>query len=91
MDTVLTFLNIALLCFLSNFNGTSHDVDVLTHEIGHAFQVYQSRHLIPEYRWPTFEAAEISSMGMEFLAYPWVKDFLPKCEQISISTFIPIP
>ncbi|OIJ44789.1 M3 family oligoendopeptidase [Rice orange leaf phytoplasma] len=59
----------------ANFNGTSHDVDVLTHEIGHAFQVYQSRHLIPEYRWPTFEAAEISSMGMEFLAYPWVKDF----------------
>jgi M3 family oligoendopeptidase len=59
----------------ANFNGTSHDVDTLTHEIGHAFQVYQSRHLISEYRWPTLEAAEISSMGMEFLAYPWVKNF----------------
>ncbi|MBP5836074.1 M3 family oligoendopeptidase [Candidatus Phytoplasma meliae] len=64
----------------ANFNGTSHDVDVLTHEIGHAFQVYQSRHLIPQYRWPTLEAAEISSMGMEFLSWPWMKDFFGKDE-----------
>lgn len=27
----------------SNFNGTSGDIDVLTHEAGHAFQVYESR------------------------------------------------
>ncbi|NWN46035.1 M3 family oligoendopeptidase [Candidatus Phytoplasma pruni] len=59
----------------ANFNGTSHDVDVLTHEMGHAFQVYQSRHLIPEYRFPTLEAAEIHSMGMEFLAWPWMHHF----------------
>lgn len=59
----------------ANFNGTSHDVDVLTHEAGHAFQVYQSRHLIPEYRWPTMEAAEIHSMSMEFLAWPWIDKF----------------
>ncbi|AGL90654.1 M3 family oligoendopeptidase [Candidatus Phytoplasma australiense] len=59
----------------ANFNGTSHDIDVLTHEFGHAFQVYQSRHFIPEYRFPTLEAAEISSMGMEFLAWPWMKNF----------------
>ena len=55
----------------ANFNGTSHDVDVLTHEAGHAFQVYQSRHLIPEYRWPTMEAANpfneygVFSMAMD--------------------------
>jgi len=36
----------------ANFNGTSGDVDVLTHEAGHAFQVYMSKNLIPEYRWP---------------------------------------
>ncbi|VEU80132.1 M3 family oligoendopeptidase [Haploplasma axanthum] len=59
----------------ANFNGTSHDVDVLTHEAGHAFQVYQSRDLIPEYRWPTMEAAEIHSMSMEFLAWPWIHEF----------------
>lgn len=59
----------------ANFNGTSHDVDVLTHEAGHAFQVYQSRDLQPEYRWPTMEAAEIHSMSMEFLAWPWIHNF----------------
>ncbi|MFA7055060.1 MAG: M3 family oligoendopeptidase [Acholeplasmataceae bacterium] len=59
----------------ANFNGTSHDVDVLTHEAGHAFQVFSSRNLLPEYRWPTMEAAEIHSMSMEFLAWPWIDNF----------------
>lgn len=56
----------------ANFNSTSHDVDVLTHEAGHAFQVYSSRDFeIPEYYFPTYEACEIHSMSMEFFAYPW--------------------
>lgn len=59
----------------ANFNGTSGDVDVLTHEAGHAFQIYSSRDHIPEYRWPTMEAAEIHSMSMEFLAWPWIHKF----------------
>lgn len=59
----------------ANFNGTAHDVDVLTHEAGHAFQVYQSRDLAPDHRWPTMEAAEIHSMSMEFLAWPWINEF----------------
>lgn len=60
----------------SNFNGTSGDIDVLTHEAGHAFQVYSSRHLgIPEYSFPTFEAAEIHSMSMEFFTWPWMELF----------------
>ena len=60
----------------SNFNGTADDVDVLTHEAGHAFQVYQSRHHeLPEYAWPTLEACEIHSMSMEFLAWPWMERF----------------
>jgi len=59
----------------ANFNGTSHDVNVLTHEAGHAFQIYSSRDLIPSYRWPTMEAAEIHSMSMEFLAWPWIHQF----------------
>ncbi len=59
----------------ANFNGTSHDADVLTHEAGHAFQIYSSRDLDPAYRWPTMEAAEIHSMSMEFLAWPWIDSF----------------
>ena len=60
----------------ANFNGTSHDVDVLTHEAGHAFQVYQScGYEIPEYLWPTYEACEIHSMSMEFLTWPWMDLF----------------
>ncbi|ENQ3104849.1 M3 family oligoendopeptidase [Bacillus cereus] len=60
----------------SNFNGTSGDIDVLTHEAGHAFQVYESRHYeIPEYNWPTYEACEIHSMSMEFFTWPWMKLF----------------
>lgn len=60
----------------SNFNGTSGDIDVLTHEAGHAFQVYSSRNLaIAEYLWPTFESAEIHSMSMEFFTWPWMELF----------------
>ncbi|MED1622751.1 M3 family oligoendopeptidase [Bacillus pseudomycoides] len=60
----------------SNFNGTSGDIDVLTHEAGHAFQVYESRKFeIPEYNWPTYEACEIHSMSMEFFTWPWMKLF----------------
>ncbi|MBS1683154.1 MAG: M3 family oligoendopeptidase [Bacteroidetes bacterium] len=60
----------------SNFNGTSHDIDVLTHEAGHAFQCYQSRNnSIEEYLWPTYEACEIHSMSMEFFAWPWMDLF----------------
>ena len=60
----------------SNFNGTSHDIDVLTHEAGHAFQIYNSRDLpLPEYYWPTLEACEIHSMSMEFLTWDWMEGF----------------
>lgn len=60
----------------SNFNGTSGDIDVLTHEAGHAFQVYESRKFsVPEYYWPTYEACEIHSMSMEFFTWPWQENF----------------
>jgi M3 family oligoendopeptidase len=67
----------------SNFNGTSGDVDVLTHEAGHAFQAFCSRGFeVPEYHFPTLEACEIHSMSMEFFAWPWMDRFfmadLPK-------------
>lgn len=63
----------------ANFNKTTHDVEVLTHEAGHAFQAYRSRtYDVPEYLWPTAEACEIHSMGMEFLTWPWMDLFFGK-------------
>ncbi|MDZ7879581.1 MAG: M3 family oligoendopeptidase [Saprospiraceae bacterium] len=60
----------------SNFNGTSGDIDVLTHEAGHAFQVFSSRNkTITEYNWPTYEACEIHSMSMEFFTWKWMPLF----------------
>ena len=60
----------------ANFNGTSHDVDVLTHEAGHAFQTYESRWIKePEIVFPNYESCEIHSMSMEFIAWPWMEDF----------------
>ena len=60
----------------SNFNGTSGDIDVLTHEAGHAFQVYLSMdYELPEYKFPTYEACEIHSMSMEFITWPWMDLF----------------
>lgn len=60
----------------SNFNGTQGDVEVLTHEAGHAFQTYMSRNItVPEYSFPTLESAEIHSMSMEFFTYPWMELF----------------
>ncbi|HNM27454.1 MAG TPA: M3 family oligoendopeptidase, partial [Saprospiraceae bacterium] len=60
----------------SNFTGTSGDIDVLTHEAGHAFQVWSSNHFdFDEYHWPTNDAAEIHSMSMEFFTWPWMHLF----------------
>lgn len=60
----------------ANFNGTVGDVDVLTHEAGHAFQCFQSRNFeVGEYYFPTMEACEIHSMSMEHLTYPWMHLF----------------
>lgn len=60
----------------ANSNGTSSDVDTLTHEVGHAFQGYLCRNVkIPNYQMPTLEACEIDSMSMEFFAYPWMNLF----------------
>ena len=61
----------------SNFNGTSADVDVLTHEAGHAFQGYLAMRSIPVsmLRGSTAEINEVHSMSMEHFAYPWMPSF----------------
>ena len=73
-----TFLNTFKAPFIfSNFNGTSADVDVLTHEAGHAFEAYTAAKQIPfmDMVFPTSEVAEIHSMTMEHFAYPWMNAF----------------
>ena len=60
----------------ANFNGTSGDVDVITHECGHAFQGYVVRdEEIREYADITMETAEIHSMSMEYFTYGWMGNF----------------
>ncbi|MGL5312496.1 MAG: M3 family oligoendopeptidase [Peptostreptococcaceae bacterium] len=60
----------------SNFNQTSDDIDVLTHEAGHAFQLYMSTWIdMPEINFPTYESCEIHSMSMEFITWPWMELF----------------
>lgn len=60
----------------ANFNGTQHDVEVVTHEAGHAFAAYMNRKRIPYSTvWPSMEGCEVHSMSMEFLAWPWAVGF----------------
>jgi len=61
----------------SNFNGTSADVDVLTHEAGHAFEGYLASRTLPlaDMTFSTSEINEIHSMTMEHFAYPWMELF----------------
>ena len=60
----------------ANFNGTSHDVEVVTHEAGHAFAGYVNRDRVPTSTiWPSLEGCEVHSMSMEFFAWPWAEDF----------------
>jgi len=60
----------------ANFNGTSGDVDVITHECGHAFQGYLSgKDPIREHAEIGMETAEIHSMSMEFFTQKWMPMF----------------
>ena len=59
----------------ANFNGTQGDVEVFTHEMGHAFQAWKSRNLPTDYLWPTYESCEIHSMSLEFLTWSQMDKF----------------
>ena len=73
----MTYLPLYQAPFIfANFNGTSGDVDVITHECGHAFQGYLSgKDPIQEHSEITMETAEIHSMSMEFFAEKWMELF----------------
>ena len=60
----------------ANFNGTQGDVEVVTHEAGHAFAAWMNRDRVPYSQiWPGMEACEVHSMSMEFFAWPWADGF----------------
>jgi len=81
----------------SNFNGTQGDVEVITHEAGHAFAYWMNRKRIPtEYSDPTAEACEVHSMSMEFFGWKNAEGFFgPDARKFMYShlaaaiTFIP--
>lgn len=60
----------------ANFNGTAGDVEVITHEAGHAFAAYMARDVQPsDNQSPTTDACEIHSMSMEFFGWRWADGF----------------
>ena len=60
----------------ANFNGTQGDVEVITHEAGHAFEGWLNRKRIPmSYVFGGMESCEVHSMSMEFFAWPWCEGF----------------
>ena len=85
----------------SNFNGSSADTEVLTHEAGHAFEGYVASRVqeLMEYRHSTSEVNEIHSMGMEFFTDPWYGLFYPEgqgdryryehlCKSLEVITYL---
>ncbi len=63
----------------ANFNGTSDDVEVITHEAGHAFAFYMARDIVPhDNQSPTLEACEVHSMTMEFFGWQSSDEFFGK-------------
>ena len=62
---------------LANFNGTAGDVDVVTHEAGHAFADYTiaDNKYVVELNVGGMETAETHSMSMEFFAWPYMEGF----------------
>ena len=81
----------------ANFNGTQGDVEVVTHEAGHAFAFWMNRKRIPtEYSSPSMEACEVHSMSMEFFGWRNAEGFFgPDAKKFLYShlsdalTFIP--
>ena len=70
------FPTVGVPYIFANFNGTKGDVEVFTHEMGHAFQAWQSRNLpLIDYLWPTLESCEIHSMSLEFLTWSQMDKF----------------
>ncbi len=67
----------------ANFNGTTGDVDVLTHEFGHAYAMHESERSGVDYELNIggMETAECHSMSMEFLCWKFMDKFFGDMER----------
>lgn len=82
---------------LANFNGTAADIDVITHEAGHALADYLTADNKFTYDLPYgMETAEVHSMSMEFFAWKYMDAFFGKdaekykfCHLADSLSFIP--
>ncbi|MFT4647017.1 MAG: M3 family oligoendopeptidase [Glaciecola sp.] len=64
---------VAISC---NSTGDEDDIGTLAHEMGHAFQAWESQAIESvDLQWPTSDGAEVHSMGMEYLTLPYLDDF----------------
>jgi M3 family oligoendopeptidase len=71
-----SFSDEARVAILCNSTGDSDDIRTLTHEMGHAFQGWESQKIeAVDLQWPTSDACEIHSMGMEFLSMRYIEEF----------------
>ena len=71
-----TFDDFGKIFILANFNGSSGDIDVITHEFGHAIAMnYAMQKDGDELGIGGCETAECHSMSMEFLAWPYMDKF----------------
>lgn len=71
-----SFSDEGLVAIFCNSTGDADDVATLTHEMGHAFQGWESQAIdAVDLQWPTSDAAEIHSMGMEFLSLRHMDEF----------------
>jgi len=60
----------------ANFNGTSADIIDFTHEAGHGYATYAAKDIYPPMLlFGTSDVCETHAMAMEFLSWPWMKDF----------------
>ncbi|MGN0426851.1 MAG: M3 family oligoendopeptidase [Agathobacter sp.] len=60
----------------ANFDGTSENAYIMTHEGGHAFQYYLKRNEpVREQSWLNSEVAETHAMAMEFFTAPYMELF----------------
>ncbi len=71
-----SFSDEARVAILCNSTGDSEDIRTLTHEMGHAFQGWESQPIESiDLQSPTYDACEIHSMGMEFLSMRYIDEF----------------
>ena len=65
--------------FIKRYTNNSSNFITLTHEVGHALQLYYNKEKsLHENRWPTFDICEIHSITMELLVSNYIEKIYAK-------------